>query len=83
MKLVSIRDTGIGMNQDIQKNLFKIDKSISRQGTADELGTSLGLIICKELIEKNGGSIWDESEAGRGSTFFFTLPENHLKKIQG
>ncbi|HJX72105.1 MAG TPA: two-component regulator propeller domain-containing protein, partial [Bacteroidales bacterium] len=78
MKLISIKDTGIGMNQNIQNNLFKIDKSVSRQGTADEMGTGLGLIICKEFIEKNGGKIWAESEAGKGSTFFFTLPKNHL-----
>jgi signal transduction histidine kinase len=77
MKLISIKDTGIGMNSNIKNNLFKIDKSSSRTGTADELGTGLGLIICRELIEKNGGNIWVESEMGKGSTFFFTLPENH------
>ncbi|MBN2215237.1 MAG: hypothetical protein JW723_13450 [Bacteroidales bacterium] len=83
MKIISFKDTGIGMNSNIRNDLFKIDKSISRQGTADELGTGLGLIICKEFIEKNGGEIWVESETGKGSTFFFTLPDNHLQKKQG
>jgi ligand-binding sensor domain-containing protein/signal transduction histidine kinase len=83
MKLISFRDTGIGMSREFQQNLFKIDKSITRQGTADEMGTGLGLIICKEFIEKNGGEIWVESEAGKGATFFFTLPENHIRQKRG
>jgi len=54
--------------------LFKIDSDIKRPGTANEKGTGLGLIICKEMIEANKGTIWAESRQGKGSTFFFTLP---------
>jgi len=82
MKLISFRDTGIGMSHRMRKDLFKIDKSITRQGTADELGTGLGLIICKEFIERNGGKIWVESESRKGSTFFITLPEKHIEISQ-
>lgn len=74
MRLISFRDHGIGMSQHVQDDLFKLDKSIARQGTANETGTGLGLIICKEFITRNGGQIWVESEPGKGSTLFFTLP---------
>jgi signal transduction histidine kinase len=55
--------------------LFKIDQHVSRPGTEKEPSTGLGLILCKEFIEKHGGRIWVESEEGNGSTFFFTLPK--------
>ena len=70
---ISINDSGIGMTEDDVKNLFAIDKTISRAGTSGESGTGLGLVICKEFIEKNGGKIWVESNLGYGSTFYFTL----------
>ena len=70
----SIKDTGIGIPEDKIDNLFSIDKSYQRAGTNHELGTGLGLILCKEFIEKNGGSIRVESEVGVGSTFHFTIP---------
>lgn len=74
-KLVcSIRDHGIGMDKDTLNKLFKIEHSIQRDGTANEKGTGLGLILCKEFIEKNGGEIWVESTEGEGSVFFFKLP---------
>ena len=72
-KLFSIRDNGIGMSQEEQKNLFQMDKIFSKQGTENELGTGLGLIICKEFVEKNGGEIWVESVQNKGATFYFTL----------
>jgi signal transduction histidine kinase len=70
---VSIQDTGVGMNKEIQEKLFRIDTKHSTRGTADEKGTGLGLILCKEFIEKNGGKIWVESEPGKGTSFYFTL----------
>lgn len=70
---VSVTDTGIGIEQDIMGNLFKIDKSVSKKGTANEQGTGLGLLLCKEMIDKHGGKIRVESKVGQGSTFSFTI----------
>jgi signal transduction histidine kinase len=72
---VSVRDTGVGMSEDVIKKLFRIDTKYSTQGTANEKGTGLGLILCKDFIEKNGGRIGVNSEPGKGSEFFFTLPK--------
>ncbi len=71
---VSLVDTGIGIPPEKIENLFKIDKSFTTPGTNNELGTGLGLILCKEFVEKNGGNIWVESEIGVGSKFIFTVP---------
>jgi|GEM_PF-1589039 len=73
--IVTIADDGIGMDEEHQKNLFKIGKNYSRLGTENEPGTGLGLILCKEFIVKNGGDIWVESKEGIGTKFFFTLPK--------
>lgn len=73
--LIKIKDTGVGMDEKQTSNLFRLDQTNSSVGTAGERGTGLGLILCKELIEKQGGRIWIESEIGSGSTFFFTLPK--------
>lgn len=76
---ISISDSGVGLsNQEISK-LFLLDNSFTTRGTDNETGTGLGLIICKELIEKSGGQIEIKSEKGIGSTFTFTLPKNHWK----
>ena len=75
---ISIHDTGLGMNNEILDKLFSIDEQVSRKGTDNEPSTGLGLAICKDLIEKHGGRIWAESEEGKGSTFFFTLPGKNL-----
>jgi len=72
--LVSVCDNGVGISTRRIDNLFRLDKSESTTGTAKEQGTGLGLILCKEFIEKHGGKIWVESEEGKGSTFYFTLP---------
>ncbi len=72
--IISISDDGIGMSPDILNNLFKIDKVIKQTGTNDETGTGLGLILCKEFIEKHSGKIWAESQEGKGSIFYFSLP---------
>lgn len=71
---VSVTDTGIGISVENQKNLFRIDEQFRRDGTANEKGTGLGLILCKEFIEKNSGVLWVESEEGKGSRFSFTVP---------
>lgn len=72
--LISIEDNGVGMSEKALGKIFRIDEKYQTQGTAQELGTGLGLILCKELVEKNDGQIWVTSEAGKGSTFYFTLP---------
>jgi PAS domain S-box-containing protein len=70
---ISVKDTGIGVPKEILDKLFKIDESFTTLGTEKERGTGLGLVLCKELIDKNNGEIWAESEIGNGSTFYFTL----------
>lgn len=72
---VAVIDDGIGISSENQQKLFKIDDKYKRTGTEGEVGTGMGLILCQELIEKNGGQIWVESEEGAGSTFRFTLPK--------
>jgi PAS domain S-box-containing protein len=71
---VSIRDTGIGMPKSIMDKLFILGEKTGRKGTDGELSTGLGLMLCREFIDKNGGKIWVNSEEGKGSTFYFTLP---------
>jgi PAS domain S-box len=71
---ISISDNGIGIKPDNLVKLFDISEVLSTTGTAKETGTGLGLLICKEFVEKHGGKIWVESEVGKGSDFKFTLP---------
>ncbi len=71
---ICIQDSGIGMDKDMIANLFSLDKNTSRPGTVGEPSTGLGLIICKDFIEKHGGELRVESETGQGSTFRITLP---------
>ncbi|MGA7721576.1 MAG: PAS domain S-box protein [Ignavibacteriaceae bacterium] len=73
--IISIIDTGIGISKDDMDKIFRIDMQHTTLGTDDEKGTGLGLIICRELVEKNGGKIWIESESGKGTKFFFTVPK--------
>lgn len=70
----SIKDTGIGIPENLQKGLFKIDSRTTREGTSDEPGTGLGLLLCREFLEKNHGTISVISEEGKGSEFIFSLP---------
>lgn len=72
--LISVKDTGIGINEEVLSKLFKIGYSISTKGTHCETGTGLGLILCKEFVEKNDGEISVESELGKGSVFKVKLP---------
>ena len=71
---ISISDSGVGMHEDIKKQLFTTTSYTTSRGTENEKGSGLGLILCKEFIEKHGGTIWVESEVGKGSDFKFTLP---------
>lgn len=71
--LVSIQDTGTGIHKDLIGKLFQLDEQTGRKGTDGEPSTGLGLIICKDFVEKNGGTIRVESEEGKGSIFSFTL----------
>ncbi|MCK6616722.1 MAG: tetratricopeptide repeat-containing sensor histidine kinase [Cyclobacteriaceae bacterium] len=73
--VVSIKDNGIGMSAEVRKMLFDKINPYSTRGTANEKGTGLGLILCKEFVEKNNGRIWVDSEEGKGSTFWFSLPK--------
>jgi signal transduction histidine kinase len=73
---VAVADTGIGISKEGIAKLFRIDDQYINVGTAGERGTGLGLILCKDLVEKNGGRIWVESELGKGTTFRFTIPKN-------
>ena len=71
---VLVTDTGVGMSPEAIEKIFRIDTKYSTLGTENETGTGLGLILCKEFVEKHGGKIWVESEIGKGATFMFTLP---------
>jgi signal transduction histidine kinase len=71
---ISVSDNGIGITPGDLNKLFKITEVLSTKGTADEKGTGLGLLLCKEFVERHGGKIWVESKEGKGSDFKFTLP---------
>ncbi|MBI9055075.1 MAG: PAS domain S-box protein [Bacteroidales bacterium] len=71
---ITVRDTGIGISPEAVNNLFKLDEYISTEGTENETGTGLGLILCKEFVETHSGKIWVESKVGFGTKFVFTLP---------
>lgn len=72
---VAVKDTGVGMNEASRANLFRIDSQRSTPGTENEPGTGLGLIICQEMVQRNGGQIWVESEPGQGTVMRFTVPQ--------
>jgi signal transduction histidine kinase len=73
--LITVADNGVGMNDDVLKILFDKTAPYTTRGTANEKGTGLGLILCKEFVEKNGGKIYVESQVGKGSRFSFTVPK--------
>jgi len=75
---ISVADTGVGIAEETLKDLFNSDKKTSTSGTEKESGTGLGLILCKEFVEKHQGKIWAESTPNKGSVFIFTIPA-HLK----
>jgi len=73
--VVSVLDNGVGISSESIGKLFRIDENNSTLGTQNEKGTGLGLLLCKEFIDKHGGRIWVESEPGKGSRFFFSIPK--------
>ncbi len=75
---LSIADNGVGMSTNELKEIFRLDKEMPSKGTDGETGTGLGLIICKEYVNLHHGKIWAESVESQGSTFFVTLPKNHV-----
>ena len=72
---ISVSDNGVGISREKQKKIFRVDALSSTAGTEGEKGTGFGLLLCKDLVERNNGKIWLESDKG-GSTFHFTLPSN-------
>lgn len=70
----SVKDNGVGMDEAQKAMLFEMNKSFTTPGTTNEKGSGLGMILCKDFIEKHGGEIWVESNSGFGSEFFFTIP---------
>lgn len=82
---ITVSDTGVGMSVKKLPQLFKVGSNFSSPGTMNERGTGLGLLLCKEFVEQNKGEIGVESEPGKGSSFWFTLPLGKaidLDKIQ-
>lgn len=73
MAEISVSDSGIGISEEEVINLFRLDKKVSHKGTKGEESCGLGLVLCKEFVEKNGGEFRVESRLGKGSTFYFTL----------
>jgi len=74
---ISVTDSGVGIPRNTMAKLFKLGEKVGSKGTANELSTGLGLVLCKEFVEKHGGRIWVESKESIGSTFFFTV-HNYL-----
>ncbi len=72
--IISVADNGVGMSKETIDKLFRIDETISKLGTSNEKGTGLGLILCKEFVEIHNGTIWVESEIGKGSIFSIKIP---------
>ena len=77
----SVKDNGVGMDEAQKAMLFEMNKSFTTPGTTNEKGSGLGMILCKDFIEKHGGEIWVESNSGFGSEFFFTIPAVVKKNI--
>ena len=77
---IRVIDTGIGMSQEILNGLFSLNSNVRRAGTNGEVSTGLGLLLCKEFVELQGGKIWAESTKGIGSTFIFTIPSKAFLK---
>jgi signal transduction histidine kinase len=73
--VIKIKDNGIGIRPEILEKLFNISSIHSTKGTANETGTGLGLVLCKEFVERHGGKIWIESELDKGTEVCFTIPD--------
>jgi two-component system, sensor histidine kinase and response regulator len=79
---ICISDCGIGMSQAMIDSLFQLDAKVGRPGTEGEPSTGLGLLLCKEFVEKHGGKIKVKSESGRGSSFIFTMPKKKVPALE-
>ncbi len=75
---ISVNDNGVGISLENQSKIFEITESVSTEGTENEQGTGLGLILCKDFVEKHGGKIWIKSEVGKGSKVIFTLKTTYV-----
>lgn len=73
--IISVNDTGVGIEKEELRKLFKIDEQFTNTGTNGETGSGLGLVLCKDMVEINKGKIWVESKPGKGSSFIFSLPK--------
>ena len=71
---LTVEDNGVGIKEEDTRHLFNLESNFTSKGTNNETGTGLGLILCKEFVEKHKGQIWVDSEIGKGSRFVFTLP---------
>ncbi|MGM0376490.1 MAG: PAS domain-containing sensor histidine kinase [Bacteroidota bacterium] len=80
---VRVSDSGVGISEEDQTKLFRVDQYHTTTGTDQESGTGLGLLLCREFVERHGGRIWVESEPGKGSLFRFTIPigVEHLQNV--
>ena len=74
--IICVEDTGKGMSEEEMDKLFSVQTHFSQPGTQGENGTGIGLLLCKELVELNGGKLWITSEPAKGSKFYFSLPMN-------
>jgi signal transduction histidine kinase len=74
MLIISVKDTGTGMPDNVRDQLFKFSQTESRRGTNNENGTGLGLVLCANFAKAIGGEIWFTTELDKGSTFFFSIP---------
>ncbi len=81
MSTITVADNGVGISEENKTKLFKIDESIKSKGTANETGTGLGLILCKEFIEKHNGNIWVDSKINQGSVFTVQIPKIQPVKL--
>lgn len=79
---IGVSDNGVGMTQSQIDQLFSVENTISSPGTNKEKGTGLGLVLCKEFVEKHEGNIWVESQVGIGSTFYFKVPVSSIKGLK-
>jgi two-component system, sensor histidine kinase and response regulator len=71
---ITVSDNGIGMNEEMQNTLFTVGSAVTTIGTEGEKGSGIGLMLCKEFVEKHGGRIWVRSKTGKGSEFKFSIP---------
>ncbi|MCK0157072.1 tetratricopeptide repeat protein [Cellulophaga sp. F20128] len=83
---VTIKDTGIGMSDEALNKVFAQNGTYTTFGTNNEKGTGLGISLCKEMLENNGGNLWAKSKIGKGTSFYFTIPkgqDNYHQQIAG